>query len=224
MGAAACAARPMARAACGHTLLAAAHALSPYGIFPEHSAHWPWMQQQLGKRKRPEVLVLFGYTGLHTLVAAQCGANVCHVDASRPATRWAQANQEISGLQQCPVRWIVDDVIKFVRREIRRGSRYDMIIMDPPVFGRGPKGEVWRLHETLQSLVGDCTHILSEQPIGLLINAYATHISPITLSNVLSTAMQRYAGDILAGELVLIETTAGRCLPEALYARWSPAA
>jgi 23S rRNA (cytosine1962-C5)-methyltransferase len=199
--------------------------LTPFrhtGIFPEHSAHWEWMRQQLDKRERPEVLVLFGYTGLHTLVAAQAGARVCHVDASRPATRWAQANQELSGLQQCPVRWIVDDVVKFVQREIRRGSRYEMIIMDPPVFGRGPKGEIWRLHEALQPLVASCAEVLSEQPAGVLINAYATNISPITLSNVLATALHGHPGHTLAGELVLVETTTGRCLPEALYARWTP--
>ncbi len=198
--------------------------LTPFrhtGVFPEHSAHWGWIRQQLALHQQPNVLVLFGYTGLHTLVAAQAGARVCHVDASKPATRWAQENQELSGLQDRPIRWIVDDVGKFVKREIRRGSRYDMIIMDPPVFGRGPKGEIWRLHEALQSLLLDCTQVLSQHPVGLLINAYATNISPITLANVMQSAMGGYVGEIKAGELVLVETAAARMLPTALYARWS---
>lgn len=198
--------------------------LTPFrhtGIFPENSAHWEWMRQQLALVKQPAVLVLFGYTGLPTLVAAQAGATVCHVDASRPATRWAQANQELSGLSERPVRWIVDDVIKFVNREIRRGSRYSMVIMDPPIFGRGPKGEIWRLGEALQSLVMRCADLLSEEPVGLLINAYATNISPITLSNVLRAAMQKFGGEILAGELALVDRSAARPLPTALYARWS---
>jgi 23S rRNA (cytosine1962-C5)-methyltransferase len=157
------------------------------------------------------------------LVAAQSGAQVCHVDASKPATRWARANQELSRLQDYPVRWIVDDVIKFIKREVRRESRYDMIIMDPPVFGRGPKGEIWRLQESLQELVVNCTHILCAQPVGFLINAYATTISPVSLWNILQSAMHNYSGDVLAGELVLIDTTVARPLPTALYARWSAA-
>jgi 23S rRNA (cytosine1962-C5)-methyltransferase len=200
--------------------------LTPFrhtGVFPEHSAHWPWMRRQLAQVPQPEVLVLFGYTGLHTLVAAQAGARVCHVDASRPATRWARANQELSHLGERPVRWIVDDVIKFVHRELRRGSRYDMIIMDPPVFGRGPKGEIWRLHEALQELVANCVQLLSKQPVGFLINAYATNISSISLFNVLYAAMQGYAGEVVAGELVLREVSATRPLPAALYGRWSAA-
>lgn len=198
--------------------------LTPFrhtGIFPEHSVHWEWMRRQIATVNGPEVLVLFGYTGLPTLVAAQAGAKVCHVDASRPAVRWAQANQEASGLQGRPVRWIVDDVNKFVARELRRGSRYDMIIMDPPVFGRGPKGEIWRLNEALPSLVANCTYLLSDQPVGVLINAYATTISSVALYNVLQSAMQSYRGDMQAGELVLVDSTIGRALPTALYARWS---
>jgi 23S rRNA (cytosine1962-C5)-methyltransferase len=137
--------------------------------------------------------------------------------------RWAQANQELSGLQERPVRWIVDDVTKFVRREIRRQSRYDMIIMDPPVFGRGPKGEIWRLTEALPELMGLCRQLLSQQPLGVLVNAYATNISPITLMNVLREAMQGLSGDVEAGELTLIDTSAARPLPTALFARWSSA-
>lgn len=199
--------------------------LTPFrhtGVFPEQSAHWDWIVQQLAHLDQPEVLVLFGYTGLHTLVAARSGARVCHVDASRPAVRWAQANQQASGLHQASVRWLVDDVVKFVAREQRRGSRYDMILLDPPVFGRGPKGEIWRLHEALQPLLAGCTALLSAQPVGVLLHAYATNMSPLTLANVLQAAMQPYAGAVLAGELALIERDSARPLPTALYARWSP--
>lgn len=200
--------------------------LTPFrhtGIFPENSAHWPWMRQQLRLIQQPNVLVLFGYTGLPTLVAAQTGAHVCHVDASKPAMRWARANQEASRLEQQPVRWIVDDVLKFVAREQRRGSRYDMILLDPPVFGRGPKGEIWRLTEGLPALIEQCVQLLSEHPVGILLNAYATSISSITLGNVLQAAMSTYTGETVAGELALLDTGVGRLLPTALYARWSPA-
>lgn len=202
--------------------------LTPFrhtGIFPEHSAWWPWITRQLRlvEHRKPEVLVLFGYTGLATLVAARAGARVCHVDASRPAIRWARDNQEASGLVDYPIRWIADDVLKFVRREQRRGSRYDLVMMDPPVFGRGPRGEVWRLHESLPTLVADCTRILHEQPAGFLINAYATTFSSLTLLTVLNQAMRPYAGagSVAAGELVLNDTSAGHTLSCGLYASWS---
>ncbi len=199
--------------------------LTPFrhtGIFPEHSAHWSWMQQQLSTTNhQPNVLVLFGYTGLSTLFAALVGARVCHVDASRPAVRWAQENQVASRLQHAPVRWIIDDVLKFVQRELRRGTRYDMIVMDPPVFGRGPKGEIWRLTESLPQLLKICRQLLSTQPLGMLINAYATNVSSLTMYNLLADVMRGYGGTITAGELVLLDTAAARPLPAALYARWS---
>ncbi len=202
--------------------------LTPFrhtGIFPEHSAHWDWIHQRLqGYPQQPRVLVLFGYTGLTTLVAAQAGAHVCHVDASRPAIRWARENQAASGLEAKPVRWIVDDVMKFLAREERRSSRYDMIIMDPPVFGRGPKGQVWRLHESLPALVEACVRLLSDQPAGILINAYATTFSSITLHHILAGALGTKAtqpfGRVGSGELVLIERVASRPLSLALYAQW----
>jgi 23S rRNA (cytosine1962-C5)-methyltransferase len=198
--------------------------LTPFrhtGVFPEHSAHWQWMRERLlSVSDQAHVLVLFGYTGLSTLFAARLGARVCHVDASKPAMRWARENQESSRLQDCPIRWIVDDVSKFVDRELRRGTRYDMIVMDPPIFGRGPKGEIWRLHEGLPSLVERCVQLLSSKPAGLLINAYATNLSPLALHNVASTALQGHQGRVSSGELVLVDTTVARLLPTALYARW----
>ncbi len=200
--------------------------LTPFrhtGVFPEHSAHWAWMRTQLARISRPRALILFGYTGLHTLVAAEAGAFVCHVDASKPATRWAQANQELSGLQDRPVRWIVDDALKFVAREARRNSRYDLIVMDPPVFGRGPKGEIWRLQEALHPLLQACVDVLSERAVGLLLNAYATSLSPLTLANVMQGSTERFPGSIAAGEMALHEQSGNRLLPAALFARWTAA-
>jgi 23S rRNA (cytosine1962-C5)-methyltransferase len=124
-------------------------------------------------------------------------------------------------LQDRSVRWIVDDVLKFVSREVRRESRYDMIVMDPPVFGRGPKGEIWRLHEALPSLMADCARLLSDQPLGILIHAYATNFSSLTLYNLLTSVMRPFGGHVTAGELALVDTAAHRPLPMALYARWS---
>lgn len=198
--------------------------LTPFrhtGIFPEHSAHWAWMRQQLMSRRTPKVLVLFGYTGLSTLEAARSGAQVVHVDASKPALRWAQENQQASELSDRPIRWLIDDARKFVAREIRRGNRYDLILMDPPIFGRGPSGELWRLHEQLPDLTRDCVQLLNDVPLGLLISAYATNISALTLQNVLDAAMARFKGTTSAGELVLRESASGRLLPAAIYACWS---
>ncbi len=203
--------------------------LTPFrhtGVFPEHAAHWVWIREHLkawegARASQPKVLVLFGYTGIATLVAAAAGAHVCHVDASRPAIRWAQENQAASQLTTCPIRWIVDDVRKFIGREVRRGSRYDMIIMEPPVFGRGPKGEVWRLQEGLPSLVHTCTELLSNQAMGMLVSAYATTLSALTLFNVVVDAVKTCSGKVDAGELVLRDSAAARPLSTALYARWS---
>jgi 23S rRNA (cytosine1962-C5)-methyltransferase len=199
--------------------------LTPFrhtGVFPEHSAHWEWLRRQLSiLNRQANVLVLFGYTGLTTLIAAQTGSRVCHVDASRPATSWAKENQSVSGLTDCPIRWIVDDVPKFIEREVRRGSCYDMIIMDPPIFGRGPKGQVWRLQESLHKLVMDCSRLLSEQAVGMLINAYATTFSAITLYNIMAEAVRFLPGEVKAGELVLKDRAAARLLSTTLYACWS---
>jgi 23S rRNA (cytosine1962-C5)-methyltransferase len=198
--------------------------LTPFkhtGIFPEHMAHWPWLENCLKQVHQPKVLILFGYTGLMSLYAAQLGAHVCHVDASKPATRWAQANQVASGLQDKPIRWIIDDVMKFLGREERRGVRYDAIVMDPPAFGRGPKGEIWRFAESFPSLLAQCKRVLSDRPCALLINAYAINISSLALANVLTATMSDLEGIVTAGELVLSETATQRQMPAALYARWS---
>jgi 23S rRNA (cytosine1962-C5)-methyltransferase len=198
--------------------------LTPFrhtGVFPEHMAHWPWLERSLQTGRQPNVLILFGYTGLMSLYAAGLGARVVHVDASKPATQWAQANQLASGLAERPIRWIVDDVLKFVRREERRGTRYDVIVMDPPIFGRGPKGEIWRFAEAFPELLAQCLRVLSDAPSALLVNAYATNFSPLALGNVLASAMRPFGGAIEAGELALNETASQRLLPAAIYARWS---
>jgi 23S rRNA (cytosine1962-C5)-methyltransferase len=198
--------------------------LTPFrhtGVFPEHMAHWPWLDSCLRAAAAPNVLVLFGYTGLMSLFAAQIGARVCHVDASKPAVQWAQASQQASGLQERPLRWIIDDVLKFLRREERRSVRYDAIIMDPPVFGRGPKGEIWRFAESFPTLLEQCVRVLSDRPRALLVNAYAINVSSLALYNVLEAASRPFGGAVTAGELVLNETAAGRQLPAAIFARWS---
>lgn len=198
--------------------------LTPFrhtGVFPEHSAHWEWMGRQIASRSGARVLVLFGYTGLSSLAAAGYGAHVTHVDASKPAVLWAQANQQRSNLAGRPIRWLIDDVGKFVAREIRRGNRYDLILLDPPVFGRGPSGEIWRLHEQLPLLMERCVALLSDRPLGLLLSAYATNLSALTLYNVVAATMREYAGSLEAGELVLPERSSGRLLPTARYACWS---
>lgn len=198
--------------------------LTPFkhtGIFPEHMAHWSWLARCLRQVHQPNVLVLFGYTGLMSLFAAHNGARVCHVDASRPATRWAQQNQEASGLRDKPIRWIVDDVLKFLGREERRGVRYDAIVMDPPAFGRGPKGEIWRFAESFPALLAQTKRLLSDKPCALLVNAYAINTSSVALHNVLATEMNDLGGVVTSGELVLQETTLQRQMPAALFARWS---
>lgn len=198
--------------------------LTPFrhtGVFPEHSAHWAWLAGRLATRREPTVLSLFGYTGLGSIYAASRGARVTHVDASRPAILWAQSNQQLSGLGERPIRWLIDDVGKFVARELRRGTRYDLVLMDPPVFGRGPKGEIWRLHEQLPDLLGQCVGLLSDRPLGVLVSAYATNMSALTLHNLLAATIGGRDGSVSAGELVLREQQSARLLPAALYACWS---
>lgn len=198
--------------------------LTPFrhtGVFPEHSAHWPWLAECLAGLHNPRTLVLFGYTGLTSLALAQMGAHVTHVDASKPAIRWAQENQAASGLSDWPIRWLVDDVGKFVAREIRRNNSYDLILLDPPVFGRGPQGEIWRLHERLPELLRQCAQLLGERPRGMLLSAYATNMSSLTLGNLMNEALRDHRGHVAAGELVLPEKDSSRVLPAALFASWT---
>lgn len=191
------------------------------GVFPEQASQWDWITEQVQIAQRPlQVLNLFGYTGLATLAAAQAGARVTHIDASRKAIAWAQENQRLSGLTAAPIRWLVDDALKFVRREQRRGSKYDGIVLDPPKFGRGPKGEVWEFFKLLPELLQAVGEILGSHPRFVLLTAYAVKASAITLYYAVQELMQSFPGETEAGEVVLIEKSAGRYLSTAIFARW----
>jgi len=191
------------------------------GVFPETASHWDWMTGLITSSKRPlKVLNLFGYTGLATLAAAAAGASVTHIDASKKSVGWARENQSLSGLEDRPIRWIVDDALKFVQRENRRGVKYDGIILDPPKFGRGPKGEVWEVYKSLPELLESCRSVLSDSPLFLVLNVYAVRASAIHLSYALEEAMKGREGQLDAGELVTREKSAGRLLSHAVYARW----
>jgi 23S rRNA (cytosine1962-C5)-methyltransferase len=191
------------------------------GVFPECAAHWDWSADLIQKAKRPiKVLNLFGYTGLATLSAAAAGAQVTHVDASKKAVSWARENQALSSLTEKPVRWIVDDALKFVRREKRRGNKYDGILLDPPKFGRGPKGEVWEINKSLPNLLEACLQVLSSKPLFVIATIYAVKTSAIHVQ-VFQEMMSKSGGIIESGELVTREQSAGRLLSQAVYARWS---
>jgi len=202
--------------------LSAHLAMTPFrhvGIFPEQAAHWEWMTERLRARSTPaRVLVLFGYTGLTTLSLASAGAHVTHVDASRPAMMWARRNCATSGLVDRPIRWLIDDALAFVRREGRRRALYDGIVLDPPAFGRGPQGELWRFENDIAALLGECRKVLSPDAAFLLLNAYAVIATGTLLANLLADV--RSDGRIEAGELCL--SGGGRILPTGLFARWSP--
>ncbi|HVN16875.1 MAG TPA: class I SAM-dependent methyltransferase [Anaerolineales bacterium] len=192
------------------------------GLFPEGAAHWDWFSSLIEISNRPiNVLNLFGYTGLATLAAAAAGAKVTHVDASKKAVNWARDNQVLSGLGDKPIRWLVDDALKFVQREARRGVKYDGILLDPPKFGRGPKGEVWEVYKSLPSLMSACRETLSEKPLFVVATIYAVRASAIHISQALEEMMFGFGGELDAGELVTREQSAGRLLSQAVYARWS---
>lgn len=192
------------------------------GIFPENASHWDWIIKQTKTAQRPlQVLNLFAYTGLATLAAAQAGDQVTHVDASQKVIRIARENQALSDMADYPIRWIVDDALKFVRREKRRGVKYEGIIMDPPKFGRGPKGEVWEFSKLFSTLCTTCRSILSERPRFVVITAYTSQTSSMTLYHTVNEMMTGFEGSTTAGELVTIEQSAGRTIPNATFARWT---
>jgi len=191
------------------------------GVFPETAAHWDWMSGLVKSANRPlKVLNLFGYTGLATLAVAAAGATLTHVDASKKSVGWARENQVLSGLDQRPIRWIVDDAVKFIQRESRRGVKYDGIILDPPKFGRGPKGEVWEVYKSLPELLETCRAVLSDTPLFMALTVYAVRASAITLYYALQECLKGRQGKLDAGELVMREKSAGRLLSHAVYARW----
>ncbi len=191
------------------------------GVFPEVAAHWDWFSELIAQSKREiNVLNLFGYTGLATLTAAAAGAKVTHVDASKKSVSWARDNQALSNLTDKPIRWIVDDALKFVQREVRRGAKYDGIILDPPKFGRGPKGEVWEVYKSLPTLLDACQECLSNNPLFVVTTIYAVRASAIHIAQAMEDMMNGFEGKIEMGELVTREQSAGRLLSQAVYARW----
>ena len=191
------------------------------GVFPEVAAHWDWLSELIANAKREiNVLNLFGYTGLASLAAASAGAKVTHIDASKKSVGWARENQALSNLTEKPIRWIVDDALKFVQREARRGIKYDGIILDPPKFGRGPKGEVWEVYKSLPDLLSTCRECLSDNPLFVVTTIYAVRASAIHVAQAMEDMMNGFGGKIDMGELVTREQSAGRLLSQAVYARW----
>lgn len=191
-------------------------------FFPEQAANWAWLDGRLRAASgQPRVLNLFGYTGVASLVCAAAGAAVTHVDASKKAIGWARENAELSGLADRPVRWICEDARKYLQREVRRGSRYDGIILDPPKYGRGPNGEVWRLFEDLPELAKLCADLLSDGASFLLLNAYAARISGAALAGLLSSLLAARGGTIEWGELALAQDGGSREIGLSFYARWA---
>ncbi len=191
------------------------------GLFPEQAVNWDWMINKIQKAKRPiKVLNLFAYTGGATVACLYAGASVCHVDSSKGMVAWAKENVISSKLQDRSVRYIVDDVVKFVQREIRRGNTYDAIIMDPPSYGRGASGEVWQFENNIADLVNLCTEILSNNPLFFLINSYTTGISAEVLGNILKINMKKYKGKISSGEVGLPMSSSNLVLPCGIYGRW----
>ncbi len=193
------------------------------GIFPEQAANWDFISERIEKSGRaPEVLNLFGYTGAATLAAARASAKVCHVDAARGMVSWGRENQALSGLSDAPVRWIVDDCAKFVRREIARGRRYDAIIMDPPSYGRGPTGEIWKLEQDLYPFFELCVGALSDDPLFVVINSYTTGLAPSVLSYLMGALLvKRFGGEADCGELGLPVSQSGLVLPCGASGRWA---
>jgi len=202
--------------------------LTPFkhtGLFPEQLNNWQWCKEIIeeaigsGDYARPTVLNLFGYTGGASLSAALAGAEVTHVDASRAAITWANKNAELSNLADKPIKWMLEDAVSFVKREIRRGKKYNGIIMDPPSFGRGAKGEIWRIEEDFIPLFDDCLKLLSDSPLFIVINGYAAGYSPIAYENNLRQMIGQFGGTIESGELA-IEDQSGRLLPCGIVSRW----
>lgn len=193
------------------------------GLFPEQAVNWDWFSEKIRQAKRPlKVLNLFAYTGGATLAAAKAGAAVTHVDASKGMVGWAKENASSSGLEKAPIRWLVDDCVKFVEREIRRGNKYDGIILDPPSYGRGPKGEIWKIEESIYPFIELTSQILSQDAVFYLINSYTTGLQPAVLSYLIhSVIVKKFGGRVEAEEIGLPVTDSGLVLPCGASGRWS---
>lgn len=199
--------------------------LTPFkhvGIFPEQAAHWEWMESKLKKTsgERPQVLNLFGYTGGASIACALAGAFVTHVDASKPSIGWAKENQSLNGVKEDSIRWILEDVLAFVKREVRRGKKYDAIIMDPPAFGHGAKGELWKFHTHFPQLMECCGQLLSERPLFVVVNAYAVSVSALLLERMLKQYLKSFNGQSSCGELILQQKDSDNLLSTGIYGRW----
>ena len=196
------------------------------GLFPEQAVNWDWFSEKIRNAKKSgrevKVLNLFAYTGGATLAAAAAGAKVTHVDASKGMVGWAKENAVSSGLADAPIRWLVDDCVKFVERELRRGNKYDGIIMDPPSYGRGPKGEIWKLEEKLHSFIALCSQLLSDDALFFLVNSYTTGLAPAVLTYLISTeVVSKFGGSVVSEEIGLPVRASGLVLPCGASGRWS---
>lgn len=190
------------------------------GVFPEQAAHWQFMEKQIKAKDGPfKLLNLFGYTGVASLIAAAAGAHVTHVDASKKAIGWARENQELAGLSDKPIRWICDDAVKFAAREIRRGNHYDGILLDPPKFGRGPKGEPWHLFENLPALMDDMRQLLTPKSSFLVLTAYSIRASFVAIDELTKATLGDLGGRVESGEL-LLKTPDERYLSTSMFSRW----
>ena len=201
--------------------------LSPFkhtGVFPEQHIQWDSIESAVTdsakQGKSPRILNLFAYTGAASLIAAQSGASVTHVDASKPAIAWARENQHLSHLDDKPIRWILDDCVKFLQREVKRGVKYDGIIMDPPVFGHGPQGNIWKFNDFFPELMELSSKVLSDTPLFIIVNAYAISSSSIMLENVFMDYFPNLGGNLKIGELALKESMGGRLLSTGQYLSW----
>lgn len=197
--------------------------LSPFkhtGVFPEQAVQWEYIGERV-QGKNAKFLNLFAYSGIASLFAAKSGADVTHVDSSKPAVTWANENKSLNGMDTAHIRWIIEDALAFTTREIKRCAAYDAILMDPPVYGHGPNGEVWDFNRDFPKLLNNCKQLLSKNPLFVLVNAYAISSSSITLSNTLNDYFREFGGRIENGELTLKETSAGRLLSTGIWARWS---
>jgi 23S rRNA (cytosine1962-C5)-methyltransferase len=192
------------------------------GLFPEQAVNWEWIMEKIKGAGRPvRVLNLFAYTGGATVAAASAGAEVCHVDAAKGMVQWAKENITLSGLSEKPVRFITDDVMKFVQREIKRNSFYDAVIMDPPSYGRGPRGEIWKIEDSLFGFIKECLGILTPNPLFFLINSYTTGFSPEVLGNILKICLGgKFNGHISSGEVGIPVSATGLVLPCGIFGRW----
>lgn len=207
---------------CGATMLCRLSSFRHLGLFPEQLPHWEWMLQRLSEiqGERPRVLNLFGYTGAASLLAAAAGAQVTHVDASKKAIAWAKENQAASKLETAPIRWLLDDAQKFVRREVRRGKTYHMLLIDPPKFGRGPDGEVWDLFTNLSPFLQECARLLDHNYASMVLTIYAIRASALAFDQLAREVLADFGGQFQSGELAIREADGARLLPASLFTRW----